>query len=192
MRKLQIVVSVVCVGLILIHMFLPHYKVDSITISLIIIALLSWLAPSIESFKAPGGWEIKLRELQILTEKAKEVGLIEEQQIQSTDTASYTFQSVAVEDPNLALVGLRIEIEKRLRNMAEALQIQDATISVGRLLRELTARHALSQSERAILSDLVILLNRAAHGAEVDNNTAQWAISVGPSLLSSLDSRRYP
>lgn len=50
-------------------------------------------------------------------------------------TSLYSFQLVADEDPNLALAGLRIEIEKRLTQIAESYQIDPGRSSAGRLLR---------------------------------------------------------
>jgi hypothetical protein len=37
--------------------------------------------------------------------------------------------------------------------------------------------------------DMIGLLNSAVHGAIVDQNTANWAVNVGPELLASLDKR---
>ncbi len=95
--------------------------------------------------------------------------------------------SVAQEDPNLALAGLRIEIERRLGAIARARGLDDRRSSVGQLLRQLASVGAISQAEVSVLNDLVIVLNRAVHGAEVEPRAAQWATEIGPSLLAALD-----
>lgn len=43
--------------------------------------------------------------------------------------------------------------------------------------------------ERAVIADLIVLLNKAVHGAEVDNKAAQWAIETGPRILRALDQK---
>src|SRR5438034_7774828 len=62
-------------------------------------------------------------------------------------------------------------------------------VGVGQLLRELSQREALDSDERAVLSDLVNLLNNAVHGATIDPRASRWAIEVGPRLLKTLDER---
>ena len=36
---------------------------------------------------------------------------------------------------------------------------------------------------------MINLLNSAVHGAKVDSRSANWAIDIGPRLLTSLDER---
>lgn len=96
---------------------------------------------------------------------------------------------MAEQDPNLALAGLRIEIEKRLEALAEAKGVAAARLGVGGLLRELARQNALSEEERSVLADMVALLNQAVHGATVDSRAADWALQVGPRLLRSLQQR---
>ena len=36
---------------------------------------------------------------------------------------------------------------------------------------------------------MVNMLNAAVHGATVDTQAAEWAINIGPKLLTSLDER---
>jgi hypothetical protein len=93
-----------------------------------------------------------------------------------------------VTSPELALVGLRIELEKRLRALAELNRIEywDRK-SLGRLVRELGEREVLPQTATGPLLDLVAIGNRAAHGAEVTEDAAKWARGLGPVLLRTLD-----
>jgi hypothetical protein len=57
---------------------------------------------------------------------------------------------------------------------------------VGRLLKLLVDGKVLTFEQKAILDDMIGLLNSAAHGAEVDSSAASWAVEVGPRLLQSL------
>jgi hypothetical protein len=101
----------------------------------------------------------------------------------------YSFQLVYSRDPNLALAGLRIEIEKRLSALAEKADIPVRPGGVGQLLRALDRKELLSHEERAALADMIGLLNAAVHGAVVDPRASEWALDVGPRILASLDTK---
>jgi len=137
----------------------------------------------------PGGWKIEFRDLQQARDKAIQAGLLPP--LDTTRKAEeYSFELVAERDPNLALAGLRIELEKRLRQLAMSrnLKIQKAA-STGNLLNILGHADVLNPDERSVLADMVGLLNSAVHGATVDPRAASWAIEVGSPLLKTLDDR---
>ena len=62
-------------------------------------------------------------------------------------------------------------------------------MSIGRLLKALGDNGVLTGEQRSVLSDMVGLLNSAAHGAVADQQSAQWALDVGPRLIATLDKR---
>lgn len=101
----------------------------------------------------------------------------------------YAFESVAGDDPNLALAGLRIELESKLKEIAEARSIEVARKGIRPLIHQLKNRDVLNQREVSALEDLLPLLNGAAHGAETDPRAADWAMDVGPRLLAALDEK---
>lgn len=182
----------------ILHVMFPKLAIDSIAVVLLFVAALPWLLPLIKSFEAPGGWKIELRDIKKIELRAEGAGLLPQQplnpegalfQSAAPSSETYMFQELAEKDPNLALASLRIEIEKRLRKIAEQNQILTDRISVGGLLGVLNTRNLISQEARSVLSDMIHLLNGAVHGAEVDKNAAQWAIGFGPRLLASLDER---
>jgi len=98
---------------------------------------------------------------------------------------------VAKQDPNLALAGLRIEIEMRLNEIAKRRDISSRNKGVGQLLRLLQENGILSDEEKSVLGDLIGLLNKAVHGLEVDNKSADWAIQTGPRILKTLDEKLF-
>ncbi len=124
--------------------------------------------------------------MQKAKKRADEAGLLSGKVKSETP---HSFQLVADEDPNLALAGLRIEIEKRLTQIAESYQIDSGRSSAGRLLRMLGQKDLLSHREQSILADMMGLLNGAVHGAKIDSRAADWAMDVGPRLLASLDEK---
>ncbi len=185
--KLAISISISSVAVVLagLHLAFPSWAVDVKTLVLVGIAILPWLGTVFESLELPGGWKVKYRDLKEAEEKAKSAGLLDS----SPEAVAPSYMAIADRDPNLALAGLRIEIEKRLRKIADTKGIDSQRLGMGQLLRKLSDAQAISPNQRSVLSDMTSLLNNAAHGAEVDDRAAEWAINVGPKLLATLDQR---
>lgn len=188
LKTLRQVVSLGALLLALAHILWPSLAIDAVALALIVIAILPWLAPLVKSLEIPGGWKVEFQELQKAASRAESAGLLAAEPPSSA--GKFSFQSVAKRDPNLALAGLRIELEKRLSQLADAHGLKsDRPVGIGQLLRMLTQHEVLTNEERSVLADMVNMLNAAVHGASVDNRTADWAIDVGPRLLRSLDER---
>ena len=187
-KRLQIGITAIAGLIIIIHLIWPSLAIDAITLTLIIVAIIPWLAPLFKSLEFPGGWKVEFKDLAKAKEKADEAGLL----APSADvnaSLEYPFQIVAEDDANLALAGLRIEVERRLRELAQSAGISIQRASVGRLMRLLFEKEILTKQEYSVLSDMIGLLNAAVHGAEVDSKAADWAMEVGPRLLKALDEK---
>lgn len=96
-------------------------------------------------------------------------------------------RQLAQEDPNLTLVGFRIEIERRLHALAAKHDLATHHKSAGQLLRVLQTRNLIPPKMASGLADLLALGNQAAHGAEVSSNAARWVLDVAPEVLDELD-----
>ena len=177
------IISFAAVGVIAIRIYYPDLKIDAITLGLIVVAILPWLSELIESAKFPGGWEVKFRDVRAAGAKVTSSSP-EAEAAPLPDQPSYV--TVASHDPNLALVGLRIEIEKRIREFARLHQL-DERRSLSQLLRELAQQQVLPPDTIGGLQELIQAGNQAAHGARVQDGVADWAIDVGPRILASLD-----
>ena len=138
--------------------------------------MLPWLGSISESLELPGGTKIKYREQLEQGEDARKVGLLGTPT--EKDERSDVRAILAREDPNLALASLRIEIEKRLVAIAAKHGLGTERQSIGILLRRLKERKALSNEQASVLQDMIGLLNRAVHGAEIGQQEAQWAIEI--------------
>jgi hypothetical protein len=188
-RKIRYSITVVAVAAVLAHLVRPQLAIDGISVMLILVAILPWLAPLFKSIELPGGLKIEYKELEKAEERADKAGLLTTATTTTTTTTplpGYSFQVVVEEDPNLALAGLRIEIERRLRQIANSRGIGGGNKGIGQLLRVLTDKQLLTVEERLVLADMVNMLNSAVHGAVVDPRAASWAFQVGPRLLQSL------
>jgi hypothetical protein len=184
---IKVVITVIALILAVFHVIWPDLAIDIVTLTLMVIAILPWLSPILKSLELPGGLKVEFRDMAETTEKIDKAGLLPPK---SEKTYEYPFLLISEEDPNLALAGLRIEIEKRLREIASTRDIpSDKKGGVSRLLRELSRREILTSEERSALADLVSLLNRAVHGAKLDEKAVKWAIEIGPRILEGLDEK---
>jgi hypothetical protein len=184
--RIQYIITLSALIVIIMHLKWPTLAIDGITLALIAIAIIPWLAPLFKSVELPGGWKIEFQELQKAKSDADKAGLLA-----PTNSVEilprYSFETIADDDPNLALAGLRIEIEKRLQNIAEARNIPIRKQSVGSLMRTLSQENAITKQEYSVLADMIGMLNSAVHGASVDKRGVEWALETGPRLLKSLD-----
>ena len=183
-------VTLGALAMVLTHILWPSLAIDSITLGLLAIAVLPWLAPLVKSIELPGGLKIELQDLKEITDRAKDAGLLSA--THDAPTVSHSFQLVADSDPNLALAGLRIEIERRLVTLCEKHDIQVRSRSVRQMLRALDQKEVLTPDQRSALADLTGLLNSAVHGASVDTQAAEWAMEIAPDLLDSLSRLTEP
>ena len=187
-RRTQVVITCTSLALVFVHLVFPNLRIDATTLTLFAAAAIPWLLPLFKSVELPGGLKLEFQDLQAAEQRAADAGLLDE----APDPApvhEYSFQIVADEDPNLALAGLRIEIERRLGLLAESTGKGSTKMGINRLLRLLGNQGILTSQQRSVLADMVGLLNSAAHGAKADQQSAEWALTVGPRLLATLDKR---
>jgi hypothetical protein len=173
-------VSLVCAGA---HLIWPQLPIDSILIALLVLAVLPWFADRISAVEVAGS-RVELATVERVGERIQGTALEAPSQGQAT---TYSFQFVSERDPNLALAGLRIEIERRMREIGRSLGLPD-TAPLGTLIRRLGEHGVFTHTERSVLMDLLNALNLAIHGARVDPDVYEWAMSVGPGIIRALDS----
>ena len=156
----------------------PAIKIDAVTLILLAIAIVPWVASLFKTVELPGGLKIEFADLEKTRQKAQSVGLL---------ARNAPDEPTKIEDPNLALAGLRIALERQLRKIAERNGIHGEGRSVGSLLQVLQEQDLLNRGQTSLLSDLLPTLNAAVHGAEVDPRASQWAAEVGPRLIAGLE-----
>ena len=168
---------------IVVRLFWPSIKIDVVALGLFVVGVLPWLSSILESAKFPGGWEVKFRDVQRAASQVTSGA-----ELSAAPALEPSFVSIASRDPNLALVGLRIEIEKRLRELAARYDLP-GRLPLRRLLQELRRHEILEPQALSGLDELVNAGDDAAHGAGVQDSIAQWAIEYGPKVLAVLDER---
>jgi len=182
-KKISVGISISAIFLIFIRLIWPNLNIDWITITLIVIAIIPWIAPLLKSLEIPGGWKIEFRDVKNASEKVtsgKKFEIAKKRDF-------ITLEPIIKHDPSLALVYLRIEIEKRVRKLAEKYNVGTERDSLGHLLRTLHYHKVLPANVFSGLKELVILGNKAAHGTKVSLDAAEWALDSGPRILRVLD-----
>lgn len=106
---LRIGISSISILLIVLHLFVPNFTIDTISIVLIFVAILPWLSPLLESAEFPGGWKFKFRKLEEPTEYVEITNLDDEAAIIVNHGEHFELQSLQVaEPPNLLVLKARI------------------------------------------------------------------------------------
>lgn len=191
-RIVQIVISIICIILICAHLFLPQLQIDTIILVLLIVGILPWTASLIKSIDVPGIGKVEFQaSLENAKKELKKGGLLAELPKSNVEQI-YSFETVL--DPALALTGLRIELERTLRELlTKSGESQLKTLgSIRYLAEQLLKKGVLSQSQVNVLADLSGTLNSAAHGGDIHQSAREWALEVGPKLLNNLKQKNKP
>ena len=115
-----------------------------------------------------------------LVQKAGNLGL---QTSLSGYDFSYYFQ-LAETDPNLALAGLRMELERMLQNLANVHEVSfdPYSTSANALARKLSQLGILPREQEHLLRRVVSLANAALHGRDVSREDSLRAIDAAEPL----------
>lgn len=184
-------VAILAVLLVFFDTFVRPISAVSLGLLIVAVAVLSpwWrqVPLILKSAELPGGLKVEFREhLSSATKEAQQAGLLSEPQPGKEKQPIY--ELIYNDDPTLSLAGLRIAIEKRLRDLAKIVGIsQRAPLS--HLATNLEEARVLTPEQAHVLRDLMLLLNTATHSEEYSKEAAGWAIAVGPKLVAGLDER---
>lgn len=92
---------------------------------------------------------------------------------------------LAQDDPNLALAGLRMEVEILARNLARGFEIDIRSHeSASNVLRALLRHDAISQQQFDLAQTIVKLCNAAVHGRSVSRQEAEAVIDTARVLAT--------
>lgn len=206
-RIAKIFISALAISLAVLHQIFPKIMVDATTLGIMCVAIAPWLVRYIKGFEIPGVAKIDLADTKAATDKVTQgvsrradneaptpgVNRVNRSGATNTEGQNDPFsnlRAVYETDPNLALVGFRIEVEKRILNLARANGLDTDRVPLQQLIRELSVNGIIPAESGSGLIELVALGNRAAHGVEVSPDAASWLLDIGPSILMQLDSVR--
>lgn len=93
------------------------------------------------------------------------------------------YRELAEEDPNIALAGLRMEVEILARNLAKGFKVNvKRRDSAGTILRKLYEGGAITIQQFQLVQKIVELCNAAVHGKRISREEADSVIDVAKVL----------
>jgi hypothetical protein len=94
-KKIRKYITLGALTLILLHLIFPELAIDYITLTLIIVAIIPWLAPIFKSLEFPGGWKIEFQEMkkQVDTMIAKQ-----------TESVAFSMKAYSIDKPTMLVI----------------------------------------------------------------------------------------
>jgi hypothetical protein len=106
----------------------------------------------------------------------------------SPKATDITRENLLNSDPNLALASLRLDIERKLRDIGEKRQMDFHRYGLSQMLNALLRSEVMSSEDYKTLMSIAQVANKAVHGEEeIDKQLASRVIEVGESALAYLD-----
>lgn len=170
-------VTLLFLGLAYGHLFLDGFSVDVIAIVLLVLAALPWVFPYLKSVEFPGVIRIELKDVVQAVEKVSP-------EISNRPFAAIEPPVINYEDPQFALIALRIDIEKLLRKHHP--DIDNKHYSLSGRVQALRSERILSEDVAQGLLEIIKLGSAAAHGAKVEKDAAEFIIFKSPSIIQKL------
>ena len=191
LKRLSILISIICGALIIIHAIFPQFLIDTITIALVVILIVPWILPYVSTLKLPGGTEVIFKEevqrLERLSEKS-EITKVEVDHLTPISEVEPTRWDLFKFDPNLALASLRIDIEKILREISSQKNLPVERTPLRIILTNLHLKEIIGHSEFETLNLIIDICNKAVHAENVDASTASRILDIGESTIKYLNS----
>jgi len=178
------------VSLILLHGFLDSFfKIDNVTIILIILILVSPYFPLIKKIKF-GDFEAEITQKEINDVKEK----IDNLEIDGNeDSQKYSeLEKIAQTDLILFLAKIRIEIEKKLKSLLSVYTKSlperfMKRISLRGMIHELSVKKIIEKDFEEALVEITDIANRAIHGEETSTENKEVLIATSVDILRKLD-----
>ncbi len=188
--KFKLSASILFIGIFLLRILKPELNIDSISVMLIVLALVPWFIQYIKSLEINGLGKVELiteDQKQAIQKNADEAGILtgtKENEISN----NYTFYNLRYEDPKLALAGLRIELESTLIKLVEKNSLDGQRFGLNKMTNILSKNNIITSGESSLIYDISSVLNRAVHSqlGEYNSETFDWVFDVGLKLLDSL------
>ncbi|WP_417600935.1 hypothetical protein [Pararhodobacter oceanensis] len=178
----KLALSIFCIVIALFDTF--GTALSPIAAGALAVAIVPWVVGIVEKITAPGGLEIVFSKV--------------EQKLDSSNVTPdeedlNAFKYFESNDPNLAIALLRVQVERRLRQIAEDVglgpTVRGRPLSLRSLAQELSKQGAISEEAMNLLMDLIPAMNEAVHGIALQSTASEFALSYGPKILSTLKIR---
>ncbi|SEJ95991.1 hypothetical protein SAMN05660742_12916 [Propionispira arboris] len=174
---------------------LAEVKVDTTTLVLLIILLISPFASNLKKIKF-GDFEAEISPMEV--QKVKEeagVTLSEKDEAMNLPELDKIISNIKIlvkQDAVIALAKLRIELEMSIARLCKLVMIKQSSgkraFTLSMMIRELTLREVLPKDISAPLNQVIYLCNRAIHGEDIRQQDAETVVDIGVSSLSKISS----
>jgi len=182
----KIIFSLTFTILVIIYTFIPSIKIDSTTITLVLMIFVPWIIRYLKSLELNG-----IGKVEIITKEEKNLVDTKMEKIKISNTNDIKNKYLNMEDPKLSLASLRIDIEERLNKIAYKNNINKYPMGIIKLANVLYDRKLIKNNEFMILRDIIGILNKAVHSKlyDYDIKSYNYIIEVGRKLIGSLDNK---
>jgi hypothetical protein len=191
--KWQIAISSISAILFVGHLIWPTVKLDTPALFLLMLCFLPWLGSIFKSVELPGGTKLEYcQRLLQATKKVEDSGLLEDSGTQKSSLIQKRdpiYRTLIEQDPNLALAGLRIDIERKLRTIVGIRNPDDSLKNLSQVVDIVGALGLFTKVQTQAMHGILKRLNIAVHGGRVPSEEAAEVVQMGSRLLDSLDKR---
>ena len=183
-------ITVLAIAAAVARAFLPDLTIDIVTAVLLATACVPWAGRLFRTLEIPGFLKVEGHELRKTSDRIEASGRLpigEDTNARRRPRHVYAFEAVVGDDGNMVLAGLRLELERRLRQIAKSRGVTGESRTLRSVVGQLARLGVIPRDEASALADLLPLLNKAVHGATVDRAALEWALDFGPPLLDALE-----
>ncbi len=178
-------------------LFPNRVKIDYISLILIAMASLPWLMPYIKTLEINGLGKLETKTIATKEQKKEIEKTMEEVESANEiddieNNTEYVFYNLRNTDSKLSLAGMRIELERLLRHIAELNSIDvSRQYSLSKLSQELNKHGVISDIELKAVKEISQVLNRAVHSElnSDDLENLDWIFDYGMVLIYALESK---
>jgi hypothetical protein len=192
-KHLWWIIAISGMALLVCHSFqIATIKVDTTTLVLLVLILLSPFAAAIKRIKI-GEFEAEIdpEEVKRVTaEVARQVPEIRPSGTMEEPPAIGAIRELAKTDHVIALAKLRIELEttlRRLRSRSRVGQSISPHTPLPQIIRDLAADDILPRDMTPSIRDVLAICNRAIHGEAIRAEDAKSVIEAGTELLQAFE-----
>ncbi len=116
---ISLTVTVVALGLGLVHVLSPGISLDSTALFLLVIALVPWLTPLLKNISLPGGWKLEFRELrrEVREELKEKAEIVEDLKSRVREVEQFAFTGVVAADQQQKLNDQLVKYHEYLKEL---------------------------------------------------------------------------
>ncbi|HSW48046.1 MAG TPA: hypothetical protein VLG67_03095 [Candidatus Saccharimonadales bacterium] len=189
MKKENLFIAFIIIVLIFIHGLSDNFfRIDSTTVLLLVIIIFIPYIPLIKKIKY-GNFEAEITTDEIRKIEKKVEQIPEKKQKKLSSEKPDILKDLVDSDPALALAKARIEIEKRIRSLAQiyAKDKLRGKFNLTEIVISLFEKEVIEETLENLLVDIITVANRAIHGEFVSKDDAIRLVDIANRAIEELE-----